>query len=281
MPKPASKLKVSSGTQARPPRAAQATPSVGPERRPPAAAPVRAAAASAPGRAVPLRPRDAVAAGRDAQAHAQGGRAARLDSPTPTPAPPRAEALSPLARQLGKRRPFDTPEQEAYLNLVRTTTELSASFERLFKRHGLSEATYNVLRILRGEALAAGAPGHASGADHARNPAESAPSHDRPAAGRACHEIARRMVAGVPDVTRLVDRLERAGLARRARLSTDRRVVLVQITPAGLERLERLDAPVLARHREQLGHLSAAELDTLNALLVKARAAAQTPESDA
>src|SRR5205823_12001244 len=97
-----------------------------------------------------------------------------------------------------------------------------------FQAHGLTGPQYNVLRILRGH-----------GGD-----------------GVPCHEIGGQTVARTPDVTRLVDRLEAAGLAERARTAADRRVVLVRITPAGRELLARLDQPVLDLHRQALAHLS-------------------------
>ncbi|QQS10319.1 MAG: MarR family transcriptional regulator [Phycisphaerales bacterium] len=148
-----------------------------------------------------------------------------------------------LQSEIHKQHPFDTKEQEAYLSVLRTGVKLEAAVERLFKDFGLSHATYNVLRILRGSGEA----------------------------GRACHEISEHMVARVPDITRLVDRLERAGFAKRARGGTDRRVVNVTITKAGLELLESLDAPVLELHEKQLGHMSRQELQTLIDLLAKAR----------
>lgn len=153
--------------------------------------------------------------------------------------------LSPLAREIGKKRPFESREQEAYLNLLRTLSVLSGPFEALMRPHRLSEATYNLLRILRG-----------AGSE-----------------GRACSRIGCDMIARVPDVTRLVDRLEASGLAQRKRSAEDRRVVTVVITDAGLGLLASLDDPVMQIHRENLGHLSQAELDELNRLLVKAREA--------
>jgi DNA-binding MarR family transcriptional regulator len=157
--------------------------------------------------------------------------------------PARAPTLSPLARELHKRRPFESPEQEAMLNLVRTAEHLSGDFDALFKSRGLSGATYNVLRILRG-----------AGAE-----------------GRPCHQIGEHMVARVPDVTRLVDRLERAGLAERRRIARDRRVVMIHVTPKGLRVLADLDGPVADLHARQLGHLTRAELAELSRLLAKAR----------
>ncbi len=154
-----------------------------------------------------------------------------------------------LQEEIKKKKPFDAPEEEAYLNLLRTVGVLFVDFERLFKAHGVSEPQYNVLRILRGVG------------------GDGLPSTD----------IAGRMITRVPDVTRLVDRLEAAGLVERARTSQDRRVVLVKITPKGLGLLAGLDQPVTDLHREQLGHLTRRELADLSRLLVKAR---QRPGSD-
>ncbi|MBS0197847.1 MAG: winged helix-turn-helix transcriptional regulator [Planctomycetes bacterium] len=150
-----------------------------------------------------------------------------------------------LAQEIGKQRPFESPSQEAYLNILRTASVLSAPFAHLFDSAGLSEATYNALRILR----AAGAQ------------------------GRLCNEIGAQLVARVPDVTRLVDRLEKAGLARRRREGSDRRAVRVSITAAGLARLADLDQPITDLHNSQLAHMSESQLNTLSKLLVKARSA--------
>ncbi|MFM9997203.1 MAG: MarR family winged helix-turn-helix transcriptional regulator [Phycisphaerales bacterium] len=153
-----------------------------------------------------------------------------------------------LREEIGKRRPFDLPEQEAYLNLIRTEAVLTALGQAIVRPFGLSEATYNALRILRGATLGESPPGQ-----------------------RSCREIGAHLVARVPDVTRLVDRLVRMGLAERDRCEKDRRVVYVRITRKGLDLLARLDRPILEMHRAQLGHLTRAELAELSRLLVKAR----------
>ena len=56
-----------------------------------------------------------------------------------------------LQRELKKRRPFDSPEQEAVLNVARTADRFGLRFARLFREYGLTPSQYNVLRILRGE----------------------------------------------------------------------------------------------------------------------------------
>lgn len=154
----------------------------------------------------------------------------------------RGKSLSPLARELGKRDPFDLSEQELFLNIARTASDVAAPVERLFETLGLSSSTYNILRILRGTGDAL-----------------------------PCSKLGQQLVARVPDTTRLIDRLEKLGLAKRERSPEDRRVVLVRITRAGLDVLAKLDEPLRDLHRKQFAHLSQAQIDKLNALLVKAR----------
>jgi len=150
-----------------------------------------------------------------------------------------------LQLELGKKQPFESHEQEAYLSIMRTASTLGGDFERIFKSRGLTEAMYNALRIIRG-------------------------SGER---GSMCQELGAHLVSRVPDVTRLVDRLEKGGFALRARATHDRRVIYVRISKKGLEALDALDGPVLQLHRKQLSHLSAKELITLAELLAKARSA--------
>jgi DNA-binding MarR family transcriptional regulator len=152
---------------------------------------------------------------------------------------------SHLQVELGKKNPFDSAEQEATLNLARTLDYVMHPFSELFAANGISGPQYNILRILRGV-----------GGD-----------------GLPCQELGSRMVTRMPDVTRLVDRLESAGLVERRRTPQDRRIVLVRLTRPGRELLARLDRPELDLHKQMLGHLSRGELDELNRLLVKARQA--------
>jgi DNA-binding MarR family transcriptional regulator len=148
-----------------------------------------------------------------------------------------------LQREIGKRQAFACLEQEAYLNLWRTQSVLSGDFARLFRGNGLNESSYNALRILRWVG----------------------------SQGCSCGTIGSMLVARVPDVTRIINRLVRDGLATRLRSAEDRRVVRVAITTTGLERLSKLDEEVLALHRRQLGHLPQADLEALCRLLETAR----------
>lgn len=148
-----------------------------------------------------------------------------------------------LQQEIRKKRPFDQPEEEAALNLFRTVDAVQAPIERLFAEYGLSDSQYNVLRILRGHG----------------------------GEGVPCSEIGEQMISRMPDVTRLVDRLEQSKLVERARTASDRRVVLVRLTDAGRTLLSDLDEPVRQLQVELLGHLTRAELTELTRLLVKVR----------
>jgi DNA-binding MarR family transcriptional regulator len=149
---------------------------------------------------------------------------------------------SRLQKETKKRLPFESLEQEAALNLQKTADHLLATASDTFKGVNLSPTQYNVLRILRG----AGEP-------------------------LACGEIADRMITREPDMTRLLDRLEKRGLITRSRSTSDRRVVETSITAKGLELLKRLDEPVVALHERQLGHLGKVKLRQLIELLEQAR----------
>ena len=154
-----------------------------------------------------------------------------------------ARSRPTLGEQIGKVDPFELPEEEAYLNILRTQDRLCRAFSALFRDHGLSEPLYNALRII-------------GGAGQAGVPSQTIGSH---------------MVARDPDITRLVDRLCRAGLVDRDRDAKDRRVVRVRMRPEGRRLLDALAPRVQDLHRRQLGHLSPDQLSPLNDLLVEAR----------
>ena len=141
------------------------------------------------------------------------------------------------------RKPSHGLEQQAFLSLQRTADVLARGAEEAIERSGLSGTQYNVLRILRGAG-----PG-----------------------GLCCGEVAERMITRDPDITRLLDRLEKRGLVARARDSKDRRIVTVRIAPEGLQILAELDGPVEEFHRRQLGHLGKRRLQLLIKILEFAR----------
>ncbi|MHC4879667.1 MAG: MarR family winged helix-turn-helix transcriptional regulator [Planctomycetota bacterium] len=149
---------------------------------------------------------------------------------------------SRLQTELKKREPFESPEIEAILNILRTGDRFQNRFGRLFREFGLTTSQYNVLRILRGE----GKP---------------MPSL----------EIASRMVQVVPAITGLIDRLEKQELVRRERCTEDRRVVYVGLTEKARGILAQIDEPDRQLHKQLIGHLTRKELRELSRLLSKAR----------
>jgi DNA-binding MarR family transcriptional regulator len=152
--------------------------------------------------------------------------------------------MSPdLKQELKQERPFRSIHQEAELNLVRTANLLQDNFERMLKPYGITGTQYNVLRILRG--------------------AEPA--------GLCRNEVSGRLLNRMPDATRLLDRMEEAGLVTRARSTEDRRLVTTRITEKGLDLVNSLDEVVERQHEKQLGHLSEKELRTLIELLTAVR----------
>ena len=143
-------------------------------------------------------------------------------------------------------RQVGSPEETAFLDWLRTADMLTRGAFGVLKAENLSSTQYNVLRILRG-----------------------APQ------GLPCGEIAGRMITRDPDVTRLLDRMEKRGLISRARDSRDRRMVLARISAEGLKLVNRLDEPVQQMHRKLLGHLGRERLRALGELLAAAREKAE------
>lgn len=142
----------------------------------------------------------------------------------------------------GQKRASESLEEDAFVSLQLTADVLVRKVEKVLRSADISPTQYNVLRILRG-------------------------SPD----GLPCREIADRMISRDPDVTRLLDRLEKRGLILRRRETKDRRIVLARITPEGLRLLGGLDTPVLDTHRRQLGHLGRDRLRRLVEMLEVAR----------
>ncbi len=148
----------------------------------------------------------------------------------------------PLHHELKKKQPFDSPEQEATLNIIRTSDQFQNRFGRLFRQFELTSSQYNVLRILRGE----GKP-------------------------MPCLEIADRMIQVVPAMTGLIDRLEAQEFVSRHRCDQDRRVIYIELTEKGADVLKQIDEPLLELHRSLVGHLTRLELKELSRLLEKCR----------
>jgi len=155
-----------------------------------------------------------------------------------------ARLVKDLQDELKMARPFKTVEQELLLNIVRTAAVLEHDLTDSLKPFGLTPTQYNVLRILRG-------------------------TPD----GLCRNEVGERLVTRVPDVTRLLDRMERMGLIERHRSGTDRRFVSTRITDKGLKLVDKLDKEICGIHERQLGHLGEKKARELIKLLSEARAA--------
>ncbi len=150
---------------------------------------------------------------------------------------------SGLQGDIRQTKPFRSIYEEAELNIVRTASILADEMVQVMKESGVTGQQYNVLRILKG----------------------SEP------AGLCRNDVRDRMLTRMPDMTRLLDRMEEAGLVKRERSETDRRHVTTHITAAGKQILRDLENPLAEAQKEHLGHMSDKELKQLIDLLTKAR----------
>ena len=148
-----------------------------------------------------------------------------------------------LQAEIKQTRPFKTPADEAYVSLQRTADLMLRKFSQFIKPWGISPTQYNVLRILRG-----------AGTE-----------------GLCCGEISDRMITHDPDITRLLDRIEKLGWIERARSTKDRRVVVAKISKRGLELLKDIDKPLEEFNQKASSHLSEKKLRELIGLLADVR----------
>jgi DNA-binding MarR family transcriptional regulator len=150
---------------------------------------------------------------------------------------------SKLQEEIKQTRPFTSIEEEALLNIRRTSDQLQHYSQQLFKPHGVTPTQYNVLRILRGAG-------------------ES---------GLRCSEVGERLVSSDPDITRLLDRLQKQKLIRRKRDAKDRRVIHTLITAEGLRLLKEMDPIVNDGVKQLLKHMSREKMTALVELLEEVR----------
>lgn len=167
--------------------------------------------------------------------------------PTHRDVPPMPSKTSPLRDEIKQNVPFHSPAHEALLSLLRTSALVQRQLAMVVEPSGVTVQQYNVLRILRG----AGNEGLPTLA------------------------IRDRMIEEASGITRLLDKLERAGYVVRERSTPDRRQVVCRITPPGLAMLDSMDAPVDGANDRVMRLLDSAELRTLSALLGAIRAACQ------
>ncbi|MCC5875057.1 MAG: MarR family transcriptional regulator [Candidatus Sumerlaeia bacterium] len=151
--------------------------------------------------------------------------------------------MTPIKDEIQQNKPFESPGEEALIALLRTADHLNLVLERMMKDHGITPTQYNVMRILRGSL-----PG-----------------------GLPCSEIGKRLVNHVPDVTRLLDRIERAGWATRERTTEDRRLVIIRLTPEGKAKVDAMEEPVNETQRGIMGCLNDDEISVLIDMLDRIR----------
>jgi DNA-binding MarR family transcriptional regulator len=152
-----------------------------------------------------------------------------------------------LRDELKKRGPFASVEQEAMLAIMRTSDLLENRLARLLREYGLTLSQYNVLRILRGE--------------------------DKP---MPCLDVAARMIQVAPAITRVVDQLLTLGLISKTQSTEDRRVFSIELKPAAIKLLSRLDQPVLDLHASLMEGVKKTDLKSLIQTLETVRAAIGT-----
>lgn len=151
--------------------------------------------------------------------------------------------MTKLLAELKQTKPFESLEDEVFINIIRTAEVLNRKLAEFLKTFELTSSQFNVLRILRG----------------------AEPD------GLICREIGERMIAFDPDVTKLLDRLEARDLIVRERQQKDRRVITVRISKEGLKLLKEIDQPILDFVSNLLGHLDEKKLRALNELTEEAR----------
>lgn len=151
--------------------------------------------------------------------------------------------MAGLKNEIAQERPFSSLEEEAFLNLLRTSDCLQRAFQRKSRDWGVTSTQYNVLRILRG-------------------------AHPQ---GLTCTAIGDRMITEVPDITRLLGRMKTLHLIHQNRDKHDRRIVWTRISESGLELLRQMDPVIQAAPGELLGHLGSKSLGELIGLLERAR----------
>lgn len=151
--------------------------------------------------------------------------------------------MAALRHEIAQERPFSSLEEEALLNLMRTSDCVNRAFQKRARHWGVTSTQYNVLRILRG-----------------------AQPH-----GLTCSAIGDRMITAEPDITRLLARMKTLKLIRQQRDRHDRRVLWTQISASGLELLKQMDPVILQTPKDLLEHLNREELSEFVRLLELAR----------
>jgi DNA-binding MarR family transcriptional regulator len=151
--------------------------------------------------------------------------------------------MSLLQSEIRQGKSFESINEELWLNLSRTAAVVSLRVEHQLRPYGLSPTQYNVMRILRG----------------------AGPE------GLVQHEVGARLVAQVPDVPRILSRMEKAGWVLRVRGTADRRVVRATLTESGLRLVDALDDTMRQVHLNLFPAMTEDEMRHMCDLLTLAR----------
>jgi DNA-binding MarR family transcriptional regulator len=156
-----------------------------------------------------------------------------------TPRPGTRARSSAVQSEIRQNKPFRSTAQEATIALLRTASVVNRTLARVVEPSGLSLAQYNALRIIRGAGTG----------------------------GIPTLSIRERMIEEGTTITRLLDKLEEAGLIRRERSYPDRRQVLCFVSDTGRALLDTLDPQVDSADEAVVSTLSDAQLDRFIELL--------------
>jgi len=156
-----------------------------------------------------------------------------------TPKPGTRARASAVQSEIRQNKPFRSTAQEATIALLRTASVVNRTLARVVEPSGLSLAQYNALRIIRGAGTG----------------------------GIPTLSIRERMIEEGTTITRLLDKLEEAGLIRRERSYPDRRQVLCFVSDTGRALLDTLDPQVDSADEAVVSTLSDAQLDRFIELL--------------
>lgn len=140
-----------------------------------------------------------------------------------------------LTRRL-KQSNFSSVHQEAILNIIVTAEYLSSLLRMRCQEFGLTLTQFNILRILKGVYPE----------------------------GHARLNIIERMLNHAPDVTRLINRLEANGYARRGKSTDDKRLSITYITTDGIELLTRMQKYIDDVEKEVKHKLSSSDAQLIS-----------------
>lgn len=148
-----------------------------------------------------------------------------------------------FGNEIGRKSAFESIEEQLYLSLMYSYKLIVGELDSFFKDHNTTGPQYEVLKILIQDEKK----------------------------GIPIRKIAERMVSSNPDVTRIVDKLEKADLVERTRSSSDRRIINVKLTTEGIHQFNNIEKPLQILHKSQFKYLTKTDMKELLKLLFRAR----------